>query len=96
MNFMFWNVMDIDDKGYITIEGTWDEEIAFGDFQELDEYDIANALSFWRQDHGVYWDGTFTITKNGVSTEYDGLHKFILKIISNQNPINFLSLFLVD
>ena len=69
--YVLEQIMDMDDKGYITIEGAWDEEMAFGDFQELDEYDIANALSFWRQDHDVYWEGTFTITKNGVSTEYD-------------------------
>ena len=48
-----------------------DDYQAFGDFQELDEYDIANALGFWSGDHNVYWQGTFTITKNGVSTEYD-------------------------
>ena len=72
--YVMEQTIDMDDEGYIIIDGRWSKEIAdaqFQNFKELNAYDIANALGFWRQDHGVNWEGTFTITKKGVSTVYD-------------------------
>jgi len=68
--YVMEQIMDTDDEGYITFEGRWSWEPG-DDGKKLNEYDIANALGFWRQDHGVDLEGTFTITKNGVSTVYD-------------------------
>jgi len=73
--YIMEQTIDINDEGYITFEGRWNKEIAEDgycvDFKDLDSGDFAHALGSWRQDYGVNWEGTFTITKNGVSTVYD-------------------------
>ena len=71
----------INDDGHIEIDGDWNKEIAESsyavDFKDFEENDISFALALWRQDHGVLWEGQFSINIDGEITSFDDFGEII-------------------